>query len=558
MTALAALASLSTMVLANPIVVPEPIEKDYTIGYLEIDGAISEKPGGDAGFFGGSEYTTLRGLVRTFEFAASGAADVDAIVLRLRETALSTADAEELRAAIEHCEEEGVRVHVFAESYGATELIMASAASEIILQEGGSIFMPGVYIEEMFFADTLEWAGIDAQFVQVGDYKGASEAFVNSKPSQAWEENISRLMDELYEAMREPIMKGRDLSERELDRAMEEAIFASGETSIEIGLIDAEMDRLELDAHLADHYGEDFEYELDLYVAEDTGAPDFESMGMFEVFAMFQELMTEGVKQRTSRDTIAVVHIDGAIVDGTSSSGGFTGSSNVGSLTIRETLAELADDPNIKGVVIRIESPGGSATASESIWQGFNALREDDIPVVASVGSMAASGGYYIAVSADQIHVDPSSIVGSIGVVAGKFVMADLYDKLHLRPVPRVRGPRAAMLSSVLPWDDDDIEFIRDRMVETYDLFTERVADARPDANMSKVAEGRLFAGTPAVEVGLADKVMGLEPTIDELADELGLSQGSYDVFHYPEPPSIAELLEEAFPAAGAPMSSSK
>src|SRR5690606_7120002 len=135
-------------------------------------------------------------------------------------------------------------------------------------------------------------------------------------------------------------------------------------------------------------------------------------------------------------------------------------------------------DDLIKGVIIRINSPGGSATASEVIWRGVQRVAAKK-PVWVSVGSMAASGGYYIAVAGDKIYVTPSGIVGSIGVVGGKISMGGLYDLLHVNVVERARGPRADLFSSSQPWTDQQRAFVRDKMAETYDLFTRRVAQGR-------------------------------------------------------------------------------
>src|SRR5690606_18359825 len=189
-------------------------------------------------------------------------------------------------------------------------------------------------------------------------------------------------------------------------------------------------------------------------------------------------------------------------------------------------------------------SPGGSAIASESIWLGLERIAESK-PVWVSVGSMAASGGYYIAVAGERIYVNPSSIVGSIGVVGGKPVLGGTYDKRNINVVSRDRGPAASLMSTVEPWTEQQRTLVRERMTETYELFVERVKAGRRDIEIEKTAEGRLFAGRKAIELNMADRLGGLDVAIRDLAEELSLAEGRYDVMHYPGPKSIEEMLQE-------------
>jgi protease-4 len=251
------------------------------------------------------------------------------------------------------------------------------------------------------------------------------------------------------------------------------------------------------------------------------------------------------------RDTIAVVHIDGPIVDGRSRAASVLGGASVGSLTIRESLKEIEDDPNVKGVIVRVNSPGGSAIASESIWLGLRRLAERK-PVWTSVGSMAASGGYYIAVAGERMYVNPSSIVGSIGVVGGKLALGGLYERFHVNVVARARGPMAGVFSSVAPWTDAERGAITRAMERTYEQFTRRVAAGRPGIDLAKTAEGRLFTGEASIGLKMADRVGGLAVAVRDMAESLGLSGGAFDVLDYPPPRTLGEMLEDGLPMAGA------
>ncbi len=511
---------------------------EATVGWIEIKGGLAEKPDQFA-WLTGSSKPTLSDVVTAINTAAERD-DLDGLVLRLREPAFTTTHIEELGQAMLEFREAGKQIHVFTEIYGPGELILGSYADEVIIQTGGAVSFPGIHVEEMFLADTLAWLGVKMDFVQIGAYKGASEQLGNNAPSKAWDENISQLLDSLYGAMCDHITEGRDISQQELTDAMKTLWYASGADAIEAGLIDLEIDRLDLTAHLEDVYRGDVSYDTDLVTEGDGLGID----AMSNPFAMLQ-ILTQQPDHKPKRSTIAVLDIDGAIIDGDSKPGGlFGGDGSVGSLTIREALKKIEDESLIKGVVVRIDSPGGSAIASDSIWMGLRRVAEKK-PVWISVGSMAASGGYYIAVAGERIYVNPSSIVGSIGVVGGKPVLGGAYDKLKINVVPRDRGPAASLMSTLEPWTAQQHDLVRERMTETYDVFVDRVRAGRSGIDIDKTAEGRLFAGDKAIDLDMADEIGGLDVAIRDLAAEINLSEGRYDVMHYPGPKSIDELLSD-------------
>ncbi len=517
-------------------VFPAQLKADATIGWIEIEGKLLETPSPFAWL--SNDAPTLEAMVGAIH-AAADRDDLDAVVLRLREPALTTSQIEELGEAISDLRASGKKVHLFTEIYGPAELLLGSFTDEVIMQTGGAVSLPGLHVEEMFLADALAWLGLKMDYVQIGDYKGAREQLGSSVPSKEWEENFNQLLDNLYDAMRSHLKKGRNLSDRELDRAMKDAWFASGESAIKSGLIDAELDRLDLPAHLEDAYGGDITYVTNLGPKNDS----IDAAALSNPFALLDTIMSSHERELT-RSTIAVLDIDGAITDGESKSKGLFGGGSVGALTIRKALKEIEGEDLVKGVIIRINSPGGSAIASESIWQGVTRLAKTK-PVWVSVGSMAASGGYYIAVAGERIYLNPSSIVGSIGVVGGKMVTGGAYHKLHVNIVAHNRGPQADLFNTLEPWTDAQRSLVRDRMTETYDLFVDRVKAGRKDIDIDTTAEGRLFAGVKAIDMDLADRMGGLNVAIGDLASKLHLEKGGYDVAHFPGPKGIEEMLQK-------------
>ena len=514
------------------------------VGYLTLEESYPERQALAPGMLGGEGDRTLRDVIATLDDVAARD-DLSGLVVRLREPQLKQTQIEEIGRAMERVRASGKKVYVFTEIYGTGEILVGCHADEIILQDGGVVSIPGIYMQEMFLADTLRWVGVEPDYVQIGDYKGASEMMARTGPSPEWDQNISGVLDAMYENMLQTIMHGRRMSHAEAETALAQCFWADGKRALMAGIIDAEVDRLDLDAHLARQYGDSVAMVSDLWVTSDGPAPDFASMGMFEAFGTLMRALSEGGTRAPSRDTIALLYIDGMIIDGESSRSLLGGSESVGSLTVRKALKEIEQDPLVKGLVVRIDSPGGSAVASEIIWQGIKRVSAAGKPVWVSVGSLAASGGYYIAVAGERIYVNPGSIVGSIGVVGGKLAMDGLFEKVKANVVARARGPRADMMGSLHVWTPDERAIIRERMTETYNLFASRVQSGRRGIDLSKTAEGRLLVGQDAVALKMADGVEGIDQVIAGMAEALSLGAGSYDVLDYPAPKSLEEVIQD-------------
>jgi len=513
-----------------------PLRADDQAGValVEISGALREKAGPLDWLTGGEP--TLRGLIEIIDAAAANTA-YKAMFIRVKDAELSATQIEELGSALKRARGAGKRVYLFGESLGASDLMLGSYADEIIVQTGGGVELPGVYMEEMFLADTLAWAGIKADMVQVGDYKGANEQMSRSSPSPQWDENISGLLDSLYANLRTKLKTGRNFTDAQLDEAMEKAWLSDAAEAKEARLVDATLDLPDLTPHLKDSLKAEVNW------SDNLAEPKAATLDTSNPFAMMQKILGAKPDAMPDGPCIAIVHIDGVIVDGDSTSGGMFGEESVGSRTLRNAIEEAASHDQIKGVIVRIDSPGGSATASEVIWQGVRKLAAKKT-VWVSVGSMAASGGYYCAVAGDKIYVNPSSIVGSIGVVGGRMSLAGLYDKFHVRVVGRARGPRAGLFRTTEPWTAQEIGLVRAKMQKTYDLFTSRVTAGRKGIELSKTAEGRLVAGQKAVDLKMADEVGGLHEAIADLASELRLE--SYEVIDLPGPKPLEEVIQEA------------
>lgn len=528
-------ATIASVLVASALT-SSALADDVSLAVIEIVGSPAEVEVGYSWLGDGSD--SLLGIINTIDTLAYDR-EFAGLVIRLKDSALSTTQVEEIGSAITRLREADKKVHVFAEGYGTTDLLLAAYADEAILQQGGYVSFPGLHAEEMYLADTLSWIGVKAQLVQVGDFKGANEQMTRSTPSPAWDENIDGLLDSMYTNIRSILKEGRDLTDSELDESMRVIWAANGDEAINAGVIDAEVDLPNLRDYFAEQYDGEVEWVSDPY---DTNGQS-ESFSPFSIFSGFSAPARGNVD--VDHETIAILHINGTIIDGDSTSGGlFGGGSSVGSRTIRNAIESILAEDLIEGVIVRIDSPGGSAIASEVMWQGIERLKAEK-PVWISVGSMAASGGYYVLSAGDRVYVNPSSIVGSIGVVGGKYAMGELYDKAKINIVERSRGPMGDLFSSTSEWDGNQIAMMRREMTETYDLFASRVEAGRDGIDLSKTAEGRLFVGTDAIELNMADELGGIDDAINGLAAEVGL--GDFDVVHFPQPPSFEEMLLEQF-----------
>ena len=392
----------------------------------------------------------------------------------------------------------------------------------------------------MYLAGLLEKIGAKADFVQIGKYKGASEAMMRTGPSEAWSQNFDALLDDLYGQIIGRIAENRGMSRSEVEELLAKSWTMTDVDFLRKRVIDRITDRDLIDVTEVE-FGDNFIWDDTLGL----GGGEVKISNPMMLFGMlFKEADT-----RTSRPTIAIVHASGPIHSGKSSRGtGMFDSKSIGSTTMVEMLGKARDDDNVKGVILRIDSPGGSALASEIIWQAVRDLGETK-PVYVSVASMAASGGYYVACAGDEVYLSPSSIVGSIGVVGGKIVLGGLYEWAGISIHRRSRGPMGDIFNSVEPFTADQRTMIRESMQIIYDQFIQRVTIGRGSrlTDVSSVAEGRLFTGRQAVKNGMADKLGGVQTAMDDMTDELGLEADGYDVIHLPPAMSLQTFLNSMF-----------
>ncbi|MEM9751936.1 MAG: S49 family peptidase [Planctomycetota bacterium] len=517
------------------------------VGWIELSDELRQGPVPFAWITEAEAGPSLSMVLGQMEYVAESDDHVG-LTIYLDQPILTFAQAGAIRGGIAKVRQAGKTVLVFAETYDLLDLYLASAADRVLLQTKGSAAFSGLAIEEMYLADTLSKIGVQADLIQIGKYKGADEQLVRSGPSEAWDENIDNLLDGLYGHLIETVSEGRGMTVEDFEGKMVESMAMTDEEVLAARFVDEVTDR-SLYGPTEAAFGEDFEWDSDLGVEAGAGMPD----NPFALFSMLFEPQTP----RTRRPTLAVIHAYGPITSGDSSLGdGIMSESTIGSATMERALIDVLEDDNVQGVLLRLDSPGGSALASEMIWQAMREVGADK-PVFASVGSMAASGGYYLVCGAERVFVEPTSIVGSIGVVGGKLVMPGLYDWVGVSITRRTRGPGGDLFNSVEPFTVEQRDRVRRSMQVVYDQFRERIAIGRGDrlADLEAVDEGLLFTGEQAVTNGMADDLGGLDAALVALADHVDLEEGEYDVIDLPLPLSLPEYLNEVFGVRGPQLS---
>ena len=510
------------------------------VAHLDLAMPILEKPSSFSLFTDTTVYT-LRAWVDRLH-AARDDKDVRGVLITLGNGAsLNLAQAQELREALVELRQAGKKTFVYADSYDTVGYTVASAATNVCLLEGGELMIPGVGLEATFYRGILDKVGVKADYIQVGEYKGADEQYTRTEGSPELREELNRLTDAMSEQLVNDISHHRNVAREQVKALIDETII-SANVAKERGLVDHLVD---LDG-LRKLVGEEVGGEINL--VRNYGMPRREGPDLSNPIGLLSSLMgpPPDQQQAPARQSVAVIYAEGVIVDGSGGDGIFS-EEGIGSEDMRKALRVAGRDPNVKAIVIRIDSPGGSALASEAIWQAVRRLAGQK-PVTISIGGMAASGGYYIASAGDHIIADPSAIIGSIGVVGGKFVMKDLYDKLGIRTETFNRGRNAGLFSSSAPFDERQRRMLTNWMKGTYEQFTKRVMVTRNGkiSDIDKVARGRIFIAKQAKDLGMIDEIGGVQTAIAHAAGKAGMQKGSYDVRVLPQPRTLVEMLSGA------------
>lgn len=430
----------------------------------------------------------------------------------------SPAMAQELRQAIVKFKKSGKWVIAYGDRYSKMSYYIASAADEVLLNPSGSVDFSGMASTLMFFKETLAKLGVKMQVFKVGTYKSAVEPYICTEMSDANREQISSYLGDVWSQVLKDVSKSRKRSEAELNSLADTlTVIAKAETSVEGGLVDRLCYIDEVKETLRKKMGLDDDDDEDL------------------IFTTIDDMAKSESLDDKVDDQIAVYYAYGEIVD-IAAQGGFSQDHQIVGSKMVNDLQQLRKDDDIKAVVIRVNSPGGSAYASEQIWREITLLKKAK-PVVVSMGGLAASGGYYISCPANKIYAESTTLTGSIGIFGMIPDASELVtDKLGLR-FDGVKTNKMSDFGANMgrPFNEAECTMLQSMVENGYDLFTRRVAEGRSlsQDSVKVIGEGRVWTGRQGLKIGLVDKIGNLEDAITAASKLAKLKE--YRAVPYPQ-----------------------
>lgn len=491
---------------------------------LDLEGDLPEQlPPDLAGqLLGAPQQATFLPLIRDIEKAASDTR-ISGILLKTSGMSLGWGKLEQLRQSLVDFQKDGKKLTAFLEVAGSREYFLASAASKVSLSPAGILDVKGMRAEVMLFKDGLAKLGIQADLEQIGKYKNFADQFKDDKMSDAFREATTSMLDSIYGHFLETVAVARKKTVEEMRNTIEERGPFDPRQAQAAGLVDQLL------------------YEDQVLDQIRTESPDGElhKMDMED----YHRVPLADTGLATGR-RIAVVYAVGDITSGEDQTSPLSGKT-LGAETMADVLDTVGKDDSIQGVVVRIDSPGGDAFASDDIWRRMNLLSKKK-PMVFSMSDTAASGGYYLAMTGDPIVAEPGTLTGSIGIVYGKLNLKGLYDKLGINKEIISHGNFSRLDSDYGPYTPEERQRVRQLMDGFYQNFLDKVAAARKmtPEDVDKVAQGRVWTGEQAKQNGLIDDVGGFSRALALVKEKAHIpAEESVQLVQFPRRKTLWELL---------------
>lgn len=490
---------MATALVALLILVSErpSLENDDNLLRIRLQGAIADGPVEGSIYLSESEIPLRTPDLAHLLREAATEDRIRGVFLELNSPGLSFAGAQEIRSALEALEAAEKPCTTWSKSYTNVSWYLASACSDVVIHPEGAPQVLGLQMQTEHYANTFSKLGVDPEIERVGQFKSAPESFLASQPSEPAKLQLQEILDGLHGQFVRDTARGRAQSPEEIEALLADPPMDSREAVLR-GLVDRS-------AYLSD-------------LEEELG-------GEFEAAQPYFTALKRAWSR--PRKAVAVLHVQGTIIDGYSQVP-LGGGAMAGDESLAAQLEDIKDNPDVVALVLRVNSPGGSAIASDSIWEAIRQVAEEK-PVVVSMASYAASGGYYISMPATHIVAQPSTLTGSIGIYGGKFAVEGLLEKAGVTHWNAQRTPYAGLNDPTRPYTDEERAKIKQRLQSFYDSFVAKAAKGR---NMSTealhaVAQGRVWTGEAALEQGLVDSLGGLE---DAISKAIELSETTEDV----------------------------
>ena len=465
-------------------------------------------------------------LIKTIEVAAQDE-KVKALVTKVQVTQLGLAQIQDLRQAIQLFQAQGKKAYLFSSGMGnfgggTDEYYLASVFDEIWMQPHSEIGVVGVSVEVPFAKDLLQKLGVQAEFYARYEYKNAANSALYNGFTLPQKQEMQKLVKSIFQQMKQDICHARQLDEKKFIKLVNEAPLTV-QRALSENLID----------HIA--YYDEFEEKL---LAQEKG--ELITMADYMRFISVEEKQTPA---------IAFVALEGVIDSGKNKLDPMQGEMTVGAESVIEQLKDIEKNSAIKGLVLRINSPGGSYQGADEIRQALLRLKQKrKMPIVVSMGDYAASGGYFVALSGDKMIAQASSVTGSIGVLGGKVVFAELWNKLGVHWQSVKIGENAGILSLNRLFSPQEKKIFNRSLDNVYADFTKQVSLRRgiSSENLDKLARGRVWTGIEAWQNGLIDEVGGIHLALSEAKNLAGIAAGEkFQIIYYPKAKTFAEQFAE-------------
>ena len=431
---------------------------------------------------------------------------------------MGPASAKAIRDALLDFKQSGKWIIASAKQYGQTNYYVASVADRICLDPTGSVSWNGLSAQKLYYTRLFEKVGVEMQIIKVGTFKSAVEPYFRTSMSPEDRMQTMQYVNGIWDEYKAEVSEARNIPVDQLNTLADQYMgLQSAQAQLQAGLVDTIV------------YTQDMDSLLRIY----AGTKEYKTLTTTK---LAQVKRTESL----ATDEIAVLYLDGTITDE-------TGDGIVGKEVVK-TIKKIRKNDNIKALVLRVNSPGGSADASEQIWHAIENVKADSIPVVVSMGDYAASGGYYISCGADYIYAEPTTITGSIGIFGTIPSIAKLREKIGL-DMDGITTNKHSGLESNIPYKTmtpEETQLMQNMVERGYELFTTRCADGRGVSQeyIKSVGEGRVWLGTKAKELQLVDEIGNIDDAIAKAVEMAALE--SYKLTYYPEVKDpIEELLKK-------------
>jgi protease-4 len=491
-----------------------------------LDRALLEMEDGDG-------QTIVREVIKSLELAAEDDR-IQAVVLLpgyLQGGGLSKQQA--IAAALDKYRATGKRVISMSDSYDQSQYYLAAHADEIYMHDFGFVLIEGFGYFKTYFADALENLKVDVNVFRVGEYKSFVEPYLRNDMSEEDKEASERWLQGLWSVWERDVAAARGIEPQVLDRYINDVVSVlkesggdAGQAAMTAGLVDGLMNHQDFRKYMIDAVGASVE------------EPDTFEQIDYQSYLIAVE-RENGIDETEATSNVAVIVASGEIVDGEASPG------TIGSATLVRLIRQVTNDDSVAAVVLRVDSPGGSMFASEVVLDQLQELKASGRPLVASMSSVAASGGYYISMEADEIWAAETTISGSIGVGAMFPTFQRSLNKLGVTIDGFGTTRLSGQLSAVMPLGDEARELLDVSVHSAYDVFITKVAAAR-DMDIERVdeiAQGRVWIGEDAYQLGLVDELGGLDAAVASAAKLAGLAEGEYGTVYVERELTVAEKV---------------